>query len=228
MAAGAVVTAQRMRWLVECSSMRILVVSTTFPRSADDPAVKWLAELVRRLRALGYDIEVFTSAYRGGGNATLDGIPIHRFRYFFARWENLTHEESAPDRMRRSLFYAALPAFYLAFGAIAIWRLQRRERYDVVHVHWPLPHALFGWVARAARATPGRTRLIMQFHSIEVRWVKRRLRLLRGFLRWAIRMADRVVANSTSTAAEVRSIVPAVTVDVIPFGVEVPPVVRLR
>src|SRR5580704_15491932 len=98
-------------------------------------------------------------AYKGGGNTTLDGIPIHRFRYFFRRWENLTHEESAPDRMRRSLFYTILPAFYLLFGSVAIWRLQRREQYDIVHVHWPLPHALFGWVARAARR---RTRIIMQ------------------------------------------------------------------
>ncbi len=199
--------------------MRILVVSTAFPRDADDPTVKWLAETIRRLRARGYAIEVFTSAYRGGGNTALDGIPIHRFRYFFARWENLTHEESAPDRMRRSLFYRLLPAFYLAFGSIAIWRLQRRERYDIVHVHWPLPHALFGWVARAARR---RTRLIMQFYSIELRWVNKRLAILRGFLRRAIRTADRVIAISTATAREVEALAPSVPVEIIPYAVEMP------
>ncbi len=199
--------------------VRILVVSTAFPRDADDPTVKWLAETIRRLRAVGYDIDVFTSAYRGGGNATLDGIPIHRFRYFFARWENLTHEESAPDRMRRSLFYTMLPAFYLLFGSIAMWRLQRRERYDIVHVHWPLPHALFGWVARLARR---RTRLIMQFYSIELRWVNRRLPALRGFLRRAIMTADRVIAISTSTAREVERLAPGVPVEIIPYAVEMP------
>jgi glycosyltransferase involved in cell wall biosynthesis len=206
--------------------VRILVVSTAFPRDADDPTVKWLAEAIRRLRARGYAIEVFTSAYKGGGNTALDGIPIHRFRYFFRRWENLTHEESAPDRMRRSLFYTILPAFYLLFGSIAMWRLQRRERYDIVHVHWPLPHALFGWVARAARR---RTRIIMQFYSIELRWVNRRLAVLRGFLRRAIRTADRVVAISTSTAREVTALAGSdVPVEVIPYAVEMPsrPAVR--
>jgi glycosyltransferase involved in cell wall biosynthesis len=200
--------------------VRILVVSTAFPRDADDPTVKWLAETIRRLRARGYEIEVFTSAYKGGGNTTLDGIPIHRFRYFFRRWENLTHEESAPDRMRRSLFYTILPAFYLLFGSIAMWRLQRRERYDIVHVHWPLPHALFGWVARAARR---RTRIIMQFYSIELRWVNRRIAVLRGFLRRAIRKADRVVAISTSTAREVTALAGTdIPVEVIPYAVEMP------
>ena len=201
-------------------AVRILVVSTAFPRDADDPTVKWLAEAIRRLRARGYAIDVFTSAYRGGGNTSLDGIPIHRFRYFFRRWENLTHEESAPDRMRRSLFYTILPAFYLLFGSIAMWRLQRRERYDIVHVHWPLPHALFGWVARAARR---QTRIIMQFYSIELRWVNERIAVLRGFLRRAIRTADRVVAISTSTAREVAALAGNdVPIEVIPYAVEMP------
>jgi glycosyltransferase involved in cell wall biosynthesis len=198
---------------------RILVVSTAFPRHADDPTVKWLAETIRRLRARGYDISVFTSAYRGGGNRELDGIPIHRFRYMFAPWENLTHEESAPDRMRRSWFYRLLPGPYVFFGALAMWRLQRRERYDIVHVHWPLPHAVFGWAARVAQR---RTRLITQFYSIELRWVRHRLTLLAGFIRRAITSADRVVAISTSTAREIEAAVPGTPVEIIPYAVEMP------
>jgi glycosyltransferase involved in cell wall biosynthesis len=205
--------------------VRILVVSTAFPRHADDPTVKWLAETIRRLRARGYDISVLTSAYRGGGNRTLDGIPIHRFRYFFARWENLTHEESAPDRMRRSLFYRLLPLCYVVGGSLAVWRLQRRERFEIVHVHWPLPHAIFGWVARLASR---RTQLIMQFYSIELRWVRHRLRILAGFIRRAITSADCVVAISTATAREIETAVPGTAVEVIPYAVALPdpPAVR--
>jgi phosphatidylinositol alpha-1,6-mannosyltransferase len=200
--------------------VRILIVSTAFPRERDDPTVKWLAETLRRLSAEDggpYEFEVLTSAYRGGGNTSLDGIPIHRFRYFFARWERLTHEESAPDRMRRSWLYAALPAFYLVFGTIAAWRLARRRRYDIVHVHWPVPHAVFGWAARAG----GARRMISQFYSIELRWVRHSLPFLRGFLRRAVTSADYVVAISTSTAREVRAVSP-VPVDIIPYAVDLP------
>jgi glycosyltransferase involved in cell wall biosynthesis len=113
-----------------------------------------------------------------------------------------------------------LPGAYVFFGALGMWRLQRRERYDIVHVHWPLPHAVFGWAARVARR---RTRLIMQFYSIELRWVRHRLPMLRGFIRRAITTADRVVAISTSTAREIEQAVPGTTVEVIPYAVEMPP-----
>jgi glycosyltransferase involved in cell wall biosynthesis len=199
--------------------VRVLIVSTAFPRYADDPTAKWLVETIRRLAVEGIQFEVLTSAYRGGGNTDFDGIPVHRFRYFFARWERLTHEESAPDRMRRSLFYRLLPVFYLAGGTLAAWRLGRRGNFDIVHVHWPVPHALFGWAAQAgARRRP---KLIAHFYSVELRWVKHSLRFLSGFLRRAITSADRVVAISTSTANEIRSIV-KVPVEVIPYAVELP------
>src|SRR5436309_220925 len=44
--------------------MRVLHVVTAFPRSADDVIAPWLVELLKRLRAAGYDIAVFTSAAR--------------------------------------------------------------------------------------------------------------------------------------------------------------------
>ena len=100
-----------------------------------------------------------------------------------------------------------------------MWRLQRRERYDIVHVHWPLPHAVFGWAARAAYRP---TRLIMQFYSIELRWVRHRLTALAGFIRKAITSADRVVAISTSTAREIEQAVPGTRVEIIPYAVEMP------
>ena len=199
--------------------VRILIVSTAFPRYRDDPTAKWLVETIRRLAAEGYDFEVLTSAYRGGGNSDYAGIPLHRFRYFFARWENLTHEESAPDRMQRSLLYKFMALSYVACGTVAAWRLGRSGRFDIVHVHWPIPHAAFGWAARAGSPTP--VKLIAHFYSVELRWVRHSLRLLRGFLRRAITSADRVVAISNSTAAEIRLVAP-VAVDVIPYAVDLP------
>jgi glycosyltransferase involved in cell wall biosynthesis len=199
--------------------MRILHVVTAFPRSRDDVIVPWLVELLKRLQAAGYEVEVLTSAYRGGGGESYEGIPVHRFRYFPARWEDLTHDEAASDRMRRSLLYRVLPLFYIVGGLWAIWRLARHRRFDIIHVHWPVPHVLFGWLAR--RASQGQARLVTSWYGVELRWVQSSLPWLRGFVRWALRTSDAVVAISSYTAREIARFA-QVPVRVIPYTLGFP------
>ena len=182
--------------------MRILHVLTAFPRSKDDVIVPWLVALLKRLQADGHEVEVFTSAYKGGGNQSFEGIPVHRFRYFFGRWEDLTHDEATPDRMRRSLLYKILPFFYVLGGMLAMRRLARRRPYDIIHVHWPVPHALFGWMGQRASSRP-RPRLVTSWYGVELRWVQSSLPWLRGFVRWALRISDAIVAISSYTAREI-------------------------
>jgi len=194
--------------------MRILHVLTAFPRTRDDVIVPWLVALLKRLQAEGHDVEVFTSAYKGGGNESFDGIPVHRFRYFFAGREDLTHDEATPDRMRRSLLYKILPLFYVVGGLIGIRRLVRRRQYDVIHVHWPVPHALFGWMAK--RASKERPRLVTTWYGVELRWVQSSLPWLRWFVRWALKISDTIVAISSYTAREIARFAQA-PVEVIPY-----------
>ena len=197
--------------------MRILHVVAAFPRGPDDVIAPWLVELLVRLRAAGHAAEVFAPAYRGGGNREFRGIPIHRFRYAPARWEDLTHDEATPDRMRRSLWYKLLAMVYVLAGAVAVWFVSRRGRYDVVHVHWPMPHAVFGWVARVACGA----RIVTTWYGVELRLVKGSMPWLLPFLRRALRRSDQVVAISNYTAAEIRSVAP-VPVRVIPYTTDFP------
>jgi glycosyltransferase involved in cell wall biosynthesis len=187
---------------------------TAFPRSPDDVIVPWLVALLKRLQAAGHEVEVFTSAYRGGGGDAFDGIPVHRFRYFAARWEDLTHDEATPDRMRRSLRYRVLPLFYVLGGLWGIRRLTRRRQFDVIHVHWPVPHALFGWLGR--RSSKARPRLVTSWYGVELRWVQSSLPWLRGFVRWALRISDAIVAISSYTAREIARFA-KLPVEVIPY-----------
>jgi glycosyltransferase involved in cell wall biosynthesis len=148
---------------------------------------------------------------------------VHRFRYFFRRWENLTHDEAAPDRVKRSWLYRFMAVCYVACGALAMWRLCRRRSYDLVHIHWAMPHALFGWVARWTCGA----RIVTTFYGVELRWTATSLWPLRGFLARAARSADRTVAISRYTADQVRRL-GARDVPVIPYtiGVSVEPLER--
>lgn len=198
--------------------MRILHIVTAFPRHTGDPIAPWLVELLLRLRTRGHEIEVLASSYRGSGDQYHDGIRVRRFRYFPARWERLTHEETAPDRMQRSPLYAVMPLFFVLGGMRYAWQLARRERYDILHVHWPMPMALLAWAARRARTTP----MITTFYGIEVRWVQSRLPFLRWLIRWAARASAQATAISTYTARELQKVVD-VPIQVIPYTAELAP-----
>lgn len=193
--------------------MKILYIVTAYKRHEDDVITPWLVETIERLRADGVEVEVLAPSYRGRRSQTVGGVRVHRFRYAPARFEDLTHDQTAPDRIRSRPAYLALVPGYVAAGSLAAARIARRGGFDAVHVHWPIPHALLGFAARFAARVP----VICTFHGVELTWTRRQLRPLVPLLRWIIRRADAVTANSTYTADMIRALCDR-EVHRIPFG----------
>ncbi len=199
--------------------LRVLYIVTAYSRDPDDVITPWLVETIHRLGEAGIDVEVLAPAYRGLGDGVVDGVPVHRFRYAPRHWEDLTHDETAPDRVRHRPAYLALVPGYVWSGMGAARRLVRRRQFDLVHVHWPLPHALFGLAARRAGSMP----LVCSFYGVELTWA-RQFWPFRRFLRHMIRTADAVTAISTYTAGLMRQIYER-RVELIPFGATVDPTI---
>jgi glycosyltransferase involved in cell wall biosynthesis len=197
--------------------MKLLVITTNFPRWEGDPHSPWLVELLGLLRKEGVRADVLAPAYRGQGDHTVHGMRVRRFRYAPARWETLTHEEGAPNKIRVNPLYLLLLPAYVLSGLLAAWRMGRAGRYDVVHVHWPVPGALFGLVARWA----GGGRLVLTFFGAEL-MLARRFPFVAPFLRFVTHRCDAVVAISAFAGSEVARMT-GVQPQIIPFGVAVPP-----
>src|SRR4030065_389577 len=111
--------------------MKVLHLVSAYPRRQGDIITPWLIETIRRLKEKGLEIVILAPSYKGLTSHFHEGIRVERFRYFFKRWENLTHEETAPDRVNRSLFYKLLVPFYVMSGTLRIVFLCRRERFDL-------------------------------------------------------------------------------------------------
>lgn len=196
--------------------MRVLYIATAYDRHAGDVITPWLTETIRRLGEREVEVEVLAPAYRGLGDQDVGGVRVHRFRYAPARLEDLTHDQTAPDRVRERPAYLALVPGYVAAGSLAAARLARTGGFDLVHVHWPIPHGLMGFAARRAGGIP----LVSTFHGVELTWVTRRMRFLIPVLRAMIRSSDAVTANSTYTAGLIRELHDR-PVERIPFGATV-------
>ena len=143
-------------------------------------------------------IEILAPSYAGLRSHTIDGMPVHRFRYAPARWETLTHEEGAPNKIRQNPLYLLLLPFYLLAGMLAAWRVGRNRRFDVIHVHWPVPQGLLGWIARLA----GGGRLVATFYGADL-VMAQRFRFVRPFLRFFVHTCADVAAISSYTRAHV-------------------------
>ena len=193
--------------------MKVLFVATAYPRFPGDVITPWLVELIMKLRQEGIDVSVFTSAYRGLRTHVLDNVKIYRFRYCLARFERFTHEETAVDRVTRGVGNVFLSLLYLIFGAWAMIRLSKLEHFDIIHVHWPFPHIIFGILGKKL----GHARLFSSFYGVEIRWLKKKFPFMLTAFSMLMRKSDEVTAISTHTANELTGIVKK-PIDIIPFS----------
>jgi glycosyltransferase involved in cell wall biosynthesis len=104
--------------------MKVVVLTTSYPRNADDVAGRFVADAVQGVRALGAEVEVVSPA----------SFPHFGLAYDSGIAQNL---RSAPWKL------ALVPAFMAAYARAA--RAAARDA-DLVHAHW-IPSAI------AARAT---------------------------------------------------------------------------
>lgn len=197
--------------------VKVLYIVTAYPRSRGDVITPWLVETIQRLRARGVDVEVLAPSYRGLPDQVIDGVRVHRFRYAPRAWETLTHDQTAPDRIREQPRFLALVPSYVAAGSLAAIRLARTGEYRLIHAFWPVPHGLFGMAAKRVTGIP----LISTFFGVELTWVQSQLSFLRPLLRRIVKSSDAVTVISSYTARAVRQLVGEVRLETIPFGATV-------
>ena len=193
--------------------MRILLITSTFPRTEREVLAKWIGELAIRLKNNGVVLDVLAPASRGGPSHRYFGIRVYRFRYALPSWEVLTQDEGAVVKIRQNPFLIALVPQYIFFGLIATFRRMQQGHYDIIHVHWPFPNGIFGLVAKWITSVP----LILTFHGAEFS-LMRRIPGGKWILSQILKNADVVSANSSFTAGQIRQVLP-VRVHTIPFGV---------
>lgn len=129
----------------ESVKLRICILGPTYPRHDADPEVPWLRKSIRLLANRGHKLTVIAPSWRGLRSHWIDGIRVMRFRYAPSRLETLAHAPNGPDVAQSPLFrLLALPYMLMGMLALAYWA--RRERFDLIHVHWPFPHALMAMV----------------------------------------------------------------------------------
>ncbi len=192
--------------------MKVLVIGSVYPRFQEDAEVPWLRTSISHLKKAGVEIQVLAPSYKGLKSHDIDGTHVNRFRYAPANWEILTHEEGAPSKMASKPWLQLLAIPYIINGFIQCLRICRKWRPDVIHAHWPFPHAYIALGAAKLFKIP----LVLNFHGAELLLIRKK-KWVKPLLKFAIGQAQAVFANSSFTAGKIKAI-RNVNVEWSPYG----------
>ena len=180
---------------------KVLVIGSVYPRFHEDAEVPWLRTSIAHLKKAGLDIQVLAPAYKGLKSHEIDGVKVNRFRYAPASWEFLTHEEGAPSKMANKPWLQLLAIPYIISGFFKCIKICRKFKPDIIHAHWPFPHAYIALGAAKLFRIP----LVLNFHGAELLLIRKK-KWVRPLLKFAISQAQAVFANSSFTAGKIKAL----------------------
>ncbi len=181
--------------------MKVLVIGSVYPRFHEDAEVPWLRTSIAHLKKAGLQVQVLAPAYKGLKSHEIDGVPVNRFRYAPANLEMLTHEEGAPSKMASKPWLQLLAIPYIISGFFKCLAICRKWRPDIIHAHWPFPHAYIALGAAKLFKIP----LVLNFHGAELLLIRKK-KWVKPLLKFAIGQAQAVFANSSFTAGKIKAI----------------------
>lgn len=174
---------------------QLLVLSSTYPRWLGDHEPGFVHELAKRLTH-AFDVTVLSpSAVDAATEEVMDGVRVLRFRYAPRSWETLVHDGGMTANLRRQRWKYLLVPLFLGGMLVALRRILRVVRPDVVHAHWLLPQG-----AIAVLASRGKVPLLATSHGADLyAW---KAPLFERIKRYVIRNADWATVVSKPMAGE--------------------------
>jgi len=195
---------------------KICMVTSTFPRWADDSVPHFVLELATDLVAEGWQVDVLAPHCKGAADQEdMEGVSVTRFRYMWPdSLETLAYGTGgAIYALRRKPWNALLLPFFLLAQIIALRRLVKRRQVNLINSHWLLPQGLAAAVVARLTGVPH----VATAHGGDVLGLKSGL--FAAAKRVALKQSVAGTANSSVTESALRALAPAgFRVERIPLG----------
>jgi len=196
--------------------LRLLALTSTYPRWRDDPEPGFVHELAKRLTA-DFEVTVLAPHARGAEvEEIMDGVAVRRYRYAPVDWESLVNDGGMVANLRRNPFkWLLVPGFLLSQAWVAR-RIIRQRSVDVLHVHWLVPQGL---VLLLLRLSGCRTPYLVTSHGADL--YSLRGPLLNALKRRIARASATMTVVSSAMRAEAKRIgLQPPRLVVLPMGVD--------
>jgi len=143
----------------------ILVLTSTYPRWKNDTDPAFVHDLCRELTDT-YRVIVLAPHLPGAlREEILDGVEVHRFRYFLPFGETLAYDGGIIANLNGTRLKWLLVPFFLASQLFSMVRLTRRHDVNLIHAHWLIPQGLLAICSRQCRLLPRHIRILTTSHG---------------------------------------------------------------
>jgi glycosyltransferase involved in cell wall biosynthesis len=195
--------------------LRVLFVTHAFPRYDGDVAGAFVLRLARALADAGTAVDVLAPSAPGlAATATVEGIPVRRFRYAPEYWETLAYSGTMAEQVRASAAGKLALAALVVRGSSALRAAIAEKKPDVVHAHWWFPSGLL------ASGRSMRRPMVTTLHGSDVR-LARTTRWAPSLFRGVAHRSACVTAVSSWLATEAQAMAPRLPVSVEPMPVNI-------
>src|SRR5687768_4753077 len=134
--------------MCEQQGLKVLFLTSSYPRSHEDTASVFLRYLAEHLADRGLEIHVLAPADTTSGTTVEGKVTVHRFQYFPCRFQRLAYGSGMMPNLKQSPWlWLQVPFFVLAM-TYALLRIIRRQQIHLLHAHWILPQGLLGVMAK--------------------------------------------------------------------------------
>jgi glycosyltransferase involved in cell wall biosynthesis len=131
--------------------MRILCLTSSYPRDERDVAGRFVQEHCEVLRSYGHQVDVLTWSSRDKGAPESDA---HRVRYAPRQFERLFYGDGTPENVAREPWLLALVPSAMSAMLLETLRRARALKPDLIIGHWLFPCGLIARLCGRALGIP--------------------------------------------------------------------------
>jgi glycosyltransferase involved in cell wall biosynthesis len=196
--------------------MRILAVSSTFPRFENDTEPPFVFLLCKELVKKKHNVTVLAPHFAGARfRENLGGVEIIRFPYFFPlSGQQLCYRGGILANIKQNKLVIFQVPFFFLMEFIFLEYLTIKTRPQIIHAHWAIPQGIVSGVAKFFVGNP----LVLSVHGSDV--FAFRKSFFRKIMEFFMKKTDQLTVNSSATNKVLQDNFTINTAEIIPMGID--------
>ena len=170
---------------------KLLVIATTFPRWENDKEATFVKDLCKE-QSKDFEVHVLVPHYKNLKlREKVDNLYIHRFVYFFPRYQKLAYGGILPNIKKNRLLIFQAPFLFISM-LFNTMKIIKKEKIRIIHAHWFFPQGLIAAICNKYL----KTKSVVTIHAGCVTGLSNILVLKRWISDFTVKNTDVIISVS--------------------------------